>query len=215
MWQVVGGTVATDFAVSGGTGQHILTTTNASRRCGLVFTYPDVDVVVSLTTSVAATGGSLYGGPLVRYVDSDNLYMARVEFTTGGAILLDLRKRTGGTESSLATFATGLTHTPGTFVRARLQARGSVLRAKVWAPGTPEPDWQITTTDTSVTTSNFVGARSITAASNTNTNPVIRYDSFEVLNPQTFTVARSANGVSKPQAAGTAVQLAKPMTIAL
>ncbi|MFI1371353.1 hypothetical protein ACH4UY_04985 [Streptomyces longwoodensis] len=215
MWQVVGGTVATDFAVSGGTGQHILTTTNASRRCGLVFTYPDADVVVSLTTSVAATGGSLYGGPLVRYVDSDNLYMARVEFTTAGAILLDLRKRTGGTESSLATFATGLTHTPGTFVRARLQARGSVLRAKVWAPGTPEPDWQITTTDTSVTTSNFVGCRSITAASNTNTNPVIRYDSFEVLNPQTFTVSRSANGVTKAQAAGTAVQLAKPMTIAL
>ncbi|MFF5759682.1 hypothetical protein ACFY7A_30140 [Streptomyces longwoodensis] len=214
-WGVVGGTVATDYAVGSGYGQHTLTSVNASRRCGVPFTYPDADVVVDVTTSVAATGGSLYGGPLVRYVDADNLYMLRVEFTTAGAILLDLRKRAAATESSIATYTTGLTHTPGTFVRARLQARGSVLRAKVWAPGTPEPDWQITATDTSVAGSNFVGCRSIAAASNTNTSPQIRYDGFEVFNPQSMTVTRSVNGITKAQTAGTKVALAYPMIAAL
>ncbi|MFI1001982.1 hypothetical protein ACIP10_15310 [Streptomyces galbus] len=215
VWGVVGGTVATDFAVGSGYGQHILTTTNASRRCGVPFTYPDADVVVDVTTSAAATGGSLYGGPLVRYVDADNLYMLRIEFTTAGAILLDLRKRVAATESSIATYTTTLTHTPGTFVRSRLQARGSTLRAKVWAIGTPEPDWQITVTDTSITTSNFVGCRSISAAANTNTTPQIRYEGFEVLNPQTMTVTRSVNGITKPQAARTPVALAQPAYTAL
>lgn len=214
-WGVVGGTVSTDFAVGSGYGQHILTTVNASRRCGIGFTAPDVDVVVSVTTSATATGGSLYGGPLVRYVDADNLYMLRVEFTTANAILLDLRERVATVESSLATYATNLTHVPGTFVRARMQVRGSTLRAKVWPVGGSEPDWQITVTDTSVTTSTFVGCRSISAAANTNVTPQVRYDAFEVLNPQTWTVARSVNGIVKAQTSGTSVELEQPAPLAL
>ncbi|MGQ4358859.1 hypothetical protein [Streptomyces sp. SAS_272] len=215
-WTAAGGTLGTDYAVGSGYGQHILTTANASRRCGIALTYPDVDVVLSLTTSATATGGSLYGGPLVRYVDADNLYMLRVEFTTGNAINLDLRKRAAAVESSLATYATGLTHVAGTFVRARLQVCGSTLRAKVWALTAVEPDWQITTTDSSVTTAAFVGARSISAAGNTNVNPQVRYDSFEVLTPQTFSsVVRAVNGIVKAQSAGAAVALADPAHIAL
>jgi len=215
-WGVVGGAGASDFSVGSGYGSHLLSTVNVSRRCGLDFTYADVDVVVSVTTSATATGNSLYGGPVVRYVDGDNLYHLRIEFTTGNAINLDLRKRVSAVESSLATYATGLTHVAGTFVKARLQVRGTKLRAKVWAATATEPDWQITVTDSSVTTSAFVGCRSIAHASNTNVSPSIRYDAFEVINPQTMTVtARSVNGVVKPQTAGTAVSLARPARLAL
>jgi hypothetical protein len=209
-WFAVGGTVATDYAVGSGYGSHTLTSVNVSRRSGVDFTYADVDVYVSLTTSATATGGSLYGGPLVRYVDADNLYMLRVEFTTGGAINLDVRKRVAAVESSLGTYASSLTHVAGTFVRCRLQVRGSTLRAKVWALTSVEPDWQVTVTDTSLTTSNYVGARSITAAGNTNVNPAVRYDNYEVINPQTFTITRSVNGVTKAQSAGASVALAEP-----
>jgi hypothetical protein len=215
-WGVVGGAGASDFSVGSGYGAHLLSTVNVSRRCGVDFTYADADVVVSVTTSATATGNSLYGGPIVRYVDGDNLYHLRIEFTTGNAINLDLRKRAAAVESSLATYATGLTHVAGTFVKARLQVRGAKLRAKVWAATATEPDWQITVTDTSVTTSAFVGCRSIAHASNTNVSPSIRYDAFEVLNPQTMTIAaRSVNGVVKAQAAGTAVSLARPARLAL
>ncbi|MFH9823005.1 hypothetical protein ACH4NG_06955 [Streptomyces bobili] len=215
-WTVVGGTVGTDFAVGSGYGQHILTTVNASRRCGIGHTFPDVDVAVSVTTSAAATGASLHGGPLARYVDADNLYMARLEFTTSNTVLLDVRKRVAATESSLGTYTTSLTHVAGTFVRCRLQVIGSVVRAKAWAASAAEPiDWQVSVVDTSITTSTFVGARSISAAGNTNVNPVIRYDDFEVLNPQLMTVVRSVNGVVKAHAAGTSIGLAQPAHLAL
>ncbi|MFI1701948.1 hypothetical protein ACH419_39210 [Streptomyces bobili] len=216
VWSVVGGTVATDFAVGSGYGQHILTTVNASRRCGINHAFPDVDVVVSVTTSATATGGSLYGGPLARYVDADNLYMLRVEFTTGNAILLDVRKRVAAVETSIGTYTTGLTHVAGTNVRCRLQVIGNVVRAKVWAASAAEPnDWQVDVVDTSITTSTFVGARSISAAGNTNVNPQVRYDDFEVLNPQQMTVVRSVNGVVKAHAAGTPIGLAQPAHLAL
>ncbi|MFG3090690.1 hypothetical protein ACGGAI_24000 [Streptomyces antibioticus] len=211
-WNVVGGTVGTDFAVGSGYGQHVLTTTNASRRCGLDFLYADVDVYVSVTTSATATGGSLYGGPVGRYVDADNMYFTRIEFTTGNAVLIDLRKRVGAVESSLGTFTTPITHVAGTFVRCRLQVVGSLIRTKVWAVSAPEPpEWHVIVTDTSITTSNYVGARSIAAAGNTNVNPQVRFDNFEVVNPQRMSgVVRSLNGVVKPHSAGARIGLAQP-----
>lgn len=100
-------------------------------------------------------------------------------------------------------------------MRARVQVRGTTLRAKAWAVGGREPDWQITVTDTSLGGGSFVGCRSIAHASNTNVSPVVRYDAFEVITPQRFTVTRSVNGVTKPQTAGEALRLAQPMPIAL
>jgi len=87
----------------------------------------------------------------------------------------------------------------------------------VWALTQPEPpEWHVTAVDTSVTTSSFVGCRSISAAGNTNVNPQLRYDSFEVINPQKMTgVIRSRNGVVKPHNAGAAIGLAQPAYAAL
>ncbi|MFE0727955.1 hypothetical protein ACFW2X_06825 [Streptomyces antibioticus] len=211
-WFVVGGTVGTDYAVGSGYGQHILTTVSASRRSGMDFMYPDVDVYVSLTTSATATGGSLYGGPIIRYVDADNLYMLRVEFTTANAINLDVRKRVAAAESSIGAASTSLTHVAGTFVRTRFQVFGSLIRAKAWAVSAPEPpEWHVIVTDTSITTSNYVGARSIAAAGNTNVNPQVRFDNYEVVNPQRMSgVVRSLNGVVKPHGAGAHIGLAQP-----
>ena len=216
VWSAAGGTVSTDFAVGSGYGQHILTTTGASRRSFTDFTWPDVDVVASVTTSATATGASLFGGPTARYADSDNLYMARVEFTTGNAVLLDVRKRVAAVESSLGTYTSPITHVAGTFVRVRLQISGSTILAKVWPASGVEPlHWHVGVTDTSLTTSAFVGCRSIAASGNTNVNPQVRYDNVEVLNPQTFTVVRSVNGIVKAQAAGADVRLAQPAIVAL
>ncbi|MGW0869954.1 hypothetical protein ACWD3Z_05610 [Streptomyces sp. NPDC002740] len=215
-WGVAGGTVGTDYTVGSGYGAHVLTTTNASRRSSLAYTLADVDVYVSVTTSATATGGSLYGGPAGRYVDADNMYFTRIEFTTGNAVLVDLRKRTGAVESSLGTYTTGLTHAAGTYVRCRLQVVGSAIRTKVWPASAPEPpEWHVDVVDTSVTTSTFVGTRSISAAANSNSSPQVRYDDFEVLNFQRFTVARSTNLIVKPQSAGTAVRLAPAAYAAL
>lgn len=215
-WSVVGGTVATDFSVSGSYGIHTLTTVNASRRCGVVHQSPDVDVYVSVTTSATATGGSLYGGPVVRYIDANNMYFTRIEFTTANAVLVDLRKRDLGTESSLGTYTTGITHVAGTYVRCRLQVYGTLLRTKVWAASSSEPiAWHVEVRDTSHITSNYVGGRSIASSANTNVNPEVRYDEMAVVNPQTLTVTRSINGVTKSHAAGTHISLNIPSYVSL
>lgn len=214
-WSTGGGT-AGNYAVTGGYGAHTLATVNASRRTFLDFTFPDFDAYTSLTTSAAATGGFLSGGITGRYADSDNLYMARVAFNTTNTLTLTIRKRVAAVESELGTLSLPDAYTAGTYVRMRFQVIDSTLRAKAWLVGNPEPgSWQIETTDTSLATSSFIGARSISSSSNTNVNPEIRYDNFEVVSPQTMTVTRSVNGVTKSHSAGADVRLAYPAVTAL
>ncbi|NUO43725.1 MAG: hypothetical protein HOV82_17015 [Streptomyces sp.] len=216
-WSTGGGTAA-DYNVTGGYGAHRLATANASRRTFVTFDFDDFDYYASLTTSATATGGSIYGGPTGRYIDSDNLYMARVEFTTGNAVILSIRKRVAAVETQLGTYSLlGFTYTPGTtFIRVRFQVIGSTLRAKAWPSTDAEyGPWQIEVTDTDLTTSDFLGVRSISSSANTNVNPEVRYDNVETISPQAFTVTRSVNGVTKAQSAGADVRLAYPAMTAL
>jgi len=87
----------------------------------------------------------------------------------------------------------------------------------VWDPSTSsEPAlWQVEATDTDLTAAQSWGCRSITFTGNTNVNPAIRYDNFEVISPQHYTVTRSRNGIVKSHPAGTGVALFRPATRAL
>ncbi|MER6147950.1 hypothetical protein [Streptomyces hirsutus] len=214
-WTLTGGP-ATDYAVASGVGSHTMTTANVSRRCTMAQPGADFDLLVDVATSVLATGGFQSGGPMARATDGNNLYQARLEATTTQGLVLTLRKRVGGTETALATATLALTHVAGTFYRIRFQGQGSTLQARAWRAADPDPGgWQVSVTDTSLTAAGEMGVRSILAAGNTNTNPVVRYDNFRLLSPQWFTVTRSVNGVTKSHPAGTAVGLAFPAVVAL
>ncbi|MFJ3037708.1 hypothetical protein [Streptomyces tendae] len=214
-WQTAGGTAA-DYNVTGGYGAHRLTSTTTSRRTLVPYTYADFDAYTSLTPSAAATGGFLTGGITGRCIDVDNLYTARLAFNVGGTMTLTLRKRVAGVETELATITLNGTYTAGTYMRMRFQVTGSTLRAKAWPASGFEPNaWQVIADDTSITTCAFLGLRSIPSTGNTNVNPEIRYDDVTVIGPQTYTVTRSVNGVTKTHAAGTSVALAYPAVIPL
>lgn len=214
-WTNAGGS-ATDFDVTGTAGTHTMTSVNVSRRSTLTSTAVDFDIYVDVATSALATGASQSGGPLARVTDANNLYMVRVEFTTAAAVIVDIRKRVASTDSSIASVTTSLTHVANTFYRVRFQGSGSTLRAKAWVVGTTEPGaWDVTTTDTSFSGAGDVGVRSLLFTGNTNVNPTVSFDNFELVNPQTFTVTRSTNGVVKAQVAGEDVRLAYPSTLSL
>jgi hypothetical protein len=215
----VGGGVATDYTVSGTYGAQVLSTLDTTRRTAIPSPGPDVDIYCDMTASAAATGDSLYGAITARMLDANNLYMLRAEFTTGGALLMTVRKMVTGTQTQIGatyTAPTG-TYTPGTFVRFRFQVTGSTLRAKCWRTTDPEPSsWHIDTTDTALTAANQIGTRSVRITGNTNAASVeIRYDNYEIVNPQVYQVTRSANRVVKAQTAGTPVALARPAYLAL
>ncbi|TLQ45749.1 hypothetical protein [Streptomyces marianii] len=216
-WTNAGGTAA-NFDVTGSAGTHTMTSTNVSRRSSVPATSPDFDMVVDLTTNDLASGGSQFAGLMARAVDSDNLYMARLELTTAAAVILTIRKRVAAAEATVgSSFTTALTHVAGTYFRLRFQGFGSTLRARAWLASGTEPDyWQVVATDTDLAAAGTLGMRSILASTNTDTNPIVSYDNFAVLNPQTLTISqRSVNGISKSHALGTALALANPLRLAL
>lgn len=215
-WTTSGGTAA-DYSVSGSAGHARLSTTNSHRVLLAPAPSADIDLYVDVTTSATATGASIFGGPVVRAVNNDNLYHARLEFTTANAVTVWVRKRVGGVDSAVGSLYTApFTHTPGTSVRIRFQVDGSNVRVKLWQPSRPEPgQWQIDVTDSDLTAANNVGFRSFSSTGNTNVNPLVSYSNYKITNPQIFTVTRSVNGITKSHAAGSDVRLTYPAITAL
>ena len=215
-WTNTGG-AGTDFDVTGSVGTHTQTSINVSRYSVIAAPSADVDVVVSAATSVLATGGPHYVGAVARYTDTNNLYYGRIAFNTDQTLTLVIQKRVAGAQTDLTTVTVPGTHAAGTFFKIRLQVTGTTLRAKAWPVSGTEPvAWQATVTDSSLTTAGSVGVRSILSSANTNTLPVTAsFDDFNVINPQTFTVTRSINGVVKSHAVGQAISLANPVYVAM
>ncbi|MET9965644.1 hypothetical protein ABZZ80_06885 [Streptomyces sp. NPDC006356] len=209
---------AADFDVNGSAGTHTVSSVNSSRYAVIPAPSADVDLVVDVATSALAAGGSQYAGAVARYTDANNLYFAKVTFTTAQAVQVTLQKRVAGVQTDITTAtAVGITHAAGTFFTVRLQVIGSTLRAKVWPAGGPEPvAWMVTTTDTALTAAGSIGVRSVLDSANTNTLPVtVSFNNFQLLNPQTFTVTRSVNGVSKAHSSSQAISLAHPVYVAM
>jgi hypothetical protein len=216
-WATVGGGVASDYSVGSGYGVHVLSTLDVTRRTSVTPVSADADFYGSITTSALSTGASMYGAITARMLDSENMYMARLEFTTSNTVILVLRKLVANVGTDLGTYTVPVTHVAGTYVRVRLQLKGSALKAKAWlATEVEPPHWDIEVTDSSISAANTLGTRSIRVAGNTNAASVeVRYDDFEVTNPQTFTATRSVNGASKAQTAATDIRLATPTILAL
>lgn len=216
-WSTVGGGSASDYNVGSGYGSHTLSTVDVTRRTAITAAHADCDFYGSITTSALATGASLYGALTARMLDSGNLYMARLEFTTSNTVVLAVRKIVVDVQTELGAYTVPVTHAAGVFIRVRFQVTGSTLRAKAWPATEIEPDrWNITATDTSITAANSLGTRSITVTGNTNGTTVqVRYDNFDVADPQRMTVTRSVNGIVKSHAAGAAVAVYRPAVRAL
>lgn len=214
-WTAAGG-VASDYSVGSGYGVHVLSTVDVTRRTSITAVSPDCDYYGSITTSALATGDSLFGALTARMLDSENMYMARLEFLTTNVIVLVIRKIVANVGTTIGGVTLSATHVAGTFIRVRFQLKGTLLKAKAWpATAVEPPTWDIEVTDSSIVLPHSLGTRSITVTGNTNVNPQIRYEDFEVVNPQTFTVTRSVNGCVKAHAAGTDVRLAYPTYLAL
>jgi hypothetical protein len=217
-WSSVGGGAATDYTVGSGYAAHVLGSVDVSRRTAVTALHPDFDVYCDLTTSALATGDSLYGAVCGRMADANNLYMCRVEFTTSNTILVSVRKNLAAVQTQLGSgYTVPVTHVAGQFIRVRFQVVGNTFRAKAWlATAAEPPTWAIEAFDSTFSAAAQIGTRSIRVTGNTNTASVeVRYDNFDLINPQVMTVDRARNGVVKAQLAGEDVRLARPAIVAL
>lgn len=215
-WAQTGGAAA-DYSTNGTTGRHSLTSVNVARITTIGPSLADFDVVTSFSTSALATGASHTTSLIGRFTSSSDFMSARVDFTTAAAVVITIRKRVAGTDTQLSTKTTALTHVAGTLFRVRFTGSGSTFQARVWLASATEPaGWDTTVTDTSITAAGTVGVRSNLLTGNTNALPITAvFDNFALLNPQTFTVTRGTNSISKALTAGTDVRLDQPLILAL
>ncbi|MEU8756205.1 hypothetical protein AB0C88_37535 [Streptomyces chartreusis] len=206
-----------DFSTDGSVALHSVGSVNSSRYSILTtLSLADVDIRADMATSVTAAGGPHYSHIVARYVNANNMYAARLRFNTDQTIDLSLQKRVGGTQTDIATVAIAGTHAGAAFFTVRFQIAGTTLRAKAWGTGTVEPGWLVVASDGAHQNPGPVGVRSVLDSANSNVLPVaFSYDNYRVLNPQTFTVTRSVNGVVKAHQAGVDVRLATPTILAL
>lgn len=200
-----------------GRGLVSLTSINVSRYTLTPAPGPDVDLTATVSTDKLAVGGSHLPTLVARYADTNNSYLARLDFTGTQTVILTLRKRLAGTETLLIQQTTDFTHAADRRFRIRFQIVGTTLRAKTWLVGQGEPAaWNVETTDTSLSAAGQIGMRSILSTLNTNVLPVtVSWGDFLVAGPQRFTVTRSVNGIVKPHAAGADVQVVRPTVRAL
>lgn len=207
---------AAEYDITGAYGTHTNPAVGIAHISRITSPHTDSDIYCDLATATLATGGPLVAGPVSRCTGNDNFYTTHVSFNPAGTITLILQRRVAFAGLTLDTYTSPLTHTAGTVYRVRQQTVGSTIRAKFWLASDAEPSyWHLEATDTSLTAADQIGVRTFRDTGNTNANAEIRIHRFELVNPQTFTVTRSANAVVKPHAAGADVRLAHPAIVAL
>jgi hypothetical protein len=213
-WVTEGGAAA-DYAVSSGTGRHVISVRGIFQHTYVPVAVADVDLAVDFKLPSVPVGDSCYIYVMLRYTDTTHFYFARAQILPGGSISLSLRKR-NGSETLLTSVSPGITLAAGTWYRLRVAMTGSTLTGKVWLQSSPEPAaWQLTAVDTDLVGAGSVGVRTFLGPSTTNALPyTVEFDNL-LTDPKLFTVARSVNGVIKGHAVGADVRLAHPTIVAL
>lgn len=201
---------ASDYSVSSGLGKHSLSAVNQHMFTTIPMTGGYFDIRCDLATDRLAVGSDIILYLVGRFANTSNYYMANVGFSTSQTVALTIRRAVAGTETHLGGgTVSGLTHIANTRYAARFRGDGPLLRAKIWTAGLEPNDWDVTVTDTALT-SGAVGMRSLITGGYTGTLPVLAtYDNVQV-HPQVMTVTRGVNGVSKSHAAGEDVRVATP-----
>lgn len=144
----------------------------------------EVRVVVTADEANIDGGEVQFGNVVLRLIDANNYYYARVAVSTAEVVTVGIRKVVSGVNSEVAApvTVTGLTYSGQQFAVAFL-ADGPHLAAKVWAAASGEPfAWQVTATDTSLTAAGAPGVRPTVALGNTDVPIIFTYDNFEVRN---------------------------------
>lgn len=213
-WSLVGGTNS-ERSVNGSRALVNLPSAPTTLRFQLLpGIIGDCDIRVRISVDQVATGASIVPGVLLRYTGTGAYYRARIHFGTGGGMFVSVTRDTTQIGSAPAV---PYTYVANDEFELRVRLVGHRVLMRVWRVGQAEPHiWHF---DVEVTANTIaagqVGTTASAFAGSTNVSPNIRFDRFEVISPQRFTVARSINTVIKAQAAGTPISLAQPAHVPL
>lgn len=182
-WTNSGG-AGSDYSSASGVGRHVHTSVNVARASLVETNAVDQDLTVDVKWDLgSASGASVGHWVCARATDGNNYYTARLFLTTGGNLSLGLLKRVAGTLTGIdgGTVTVGTGHVGGDWWRIRISVRGNRVRCKAWLRTNAEPtSWNISVTDTSLTTGTKAILLSRLESGNTNTlNVTASWDNFE------------------------------------
>lgn len=149
---------AADYSVNG-EGSITFSANNSSRFATLNIGAVDFDITAPIIFQDQIASGSIRGGLVGRFTSASDNYLASLDVSTTGVVTIQIEERVGGVPTTLATAtAFDLVGGPGAPINLRFMVSGSLLKAKAWRYGDPEPDgWNLEATDTSLTTGNEAG----------------------------------------------------------
>ncbi|MGI5178679.1 hypothetical protein ACQEVZ_20315 [Dactylosporangium sp. CA-152071] len=183
-WATSGGS-ASDHSVGAGVAVQSHGSVNVRRIALLDAGAADVSYTVDVQLAItSAAGAPVTQWAAARVTDSSNCYFARLDVDTAGAVSLALYKLVAGAQTTLAAAVQlAAAHVAGDWWRIGIQTAGTALRAKAWLPSSqPEPAWQVTAVDGSLTTGTLIGPMSRLNSGNSNTLPVpVTWDNLRVV----------------------------------
>ncbi|GAB3669833.1 hypothetical protein GCM10027589_38050 [Actinocorallia lasiicapitis] len=149
----------------------------------------DALVSAKVSSDKVGTGNGAYFWLAARRIAGAGEYRARVRFRPSGVVSLQLsRTDAANAETAIGSELTvaGLTYAPGTVLNVKVLATGTApteLKAKVWAEGSAEPDWQLSTTDgtAALQAAGSVGLRTFLSGSTTNAPITLTVDDFSAV----------------------------------
>lgn len=170
----------TGFSVGGGEGKAPIAAGN-TRQARLGVGTKDVVVTGRVSVDKLPVGGNTFGYVLAR-ADATNSYRGAIKVTTGGNVLVAIKKVIDGVETAVVTeTATGIVLTPGANLRYRFEVVGTDLRFKVWEGGTTEPaDWNVAGTDSANSLAGAIGFAGYTGAAVSNGPITWSFDDLSV-----------------------------------
>lgn len=175
-WANVGG-ANSDYSTTGTQGSVAISATAADRITVVDIDGAHQDIVITCTTNGTPANGSIETGAVARYADSSNYYIGAARIATDGSITAYVGKKAGGTITSIATAATGLTTSTSKKIRFRVLL--DRIQLKVWLTSATEPDtWNIDVFDTSLTVGESAGSYSRRNTGNTSPT-TFTYDNFD------------------------------------
>lgn len=194
-WSNFGG-ANSDYAVAGGVGTITHTSKNVLREEELNTTQADFEFYVENSIPVVATGDLIIFDARVRYVDSNNHYLVRMNWGLTGGAAIQCVKVVAGVGTLLGSNPpSGGNYVANDKYSIRARFNGPSILIKCWKTSTVEPNgWTLTLTDATFTTGKF-RLTSFIMPTNTNAlNIVHSFDSLQIgpLSGQVFDIACTA-----------------------
>jgi PKD repeat protein len=183
---------ASQYAVANGVGTQFLGAAGWNTSMALTgVSTTDVDLRTSVSLDKVTTGTGTYVYVTGRKVAANTEYRAALRVRPDGSVVVGLTAFKGsasGTSLAAETLVPGKT-APGAKTNVRLEVSGTgstVIRAKVWAEGTPEPtSWTVSAKDATpvLQAPGWVALGAYASGNTTNAPQTVSFDDLSVFKP--------------------------------